>query len=172
MPLAASFLLRVQSPFPMFTVSEALKVWPLLVRICAVLVTEPPPMGVVVSKVMVSSVPPILRRDGITVLQKILCRYRIVAYLYIPYDFHTVRQAIRDLAALQEIGPQERMGYLYSDRPLDVACFGGRTGPSSQYAGFLTCVPCVSPIFYIVPASAFAVLLMIATPLGILSKSA
>ena len=57
LPLAASFLLRVQSPFPMFTVAESLKICSLLVRICAVLVTEPPPMGVVVSKVMVSSVP-------------------------------------------------------------------------------------------------------------------
>ena len=29
----------------------------------------------------------ITRRDGIAVLQKILCRYRIVAYLYIPLRF-------------------------------------------------------------------------------------
>ena len=57
-PLVAMDLLRLQSPFPMFTVSEASKVWLLLVRICALLVTEPPPMGVVVSKVIFSSVCP------------------------------------------------------------------------------------------------------------------
>ena len=97
---------------------------------------------------------PILRRDGIAVLQKILCRYRIVAYLYIPYDFHTVWQVICDLAALQEIGPQERMGYLYSDRPLDAACFGVVLAFLLNARGF-TCVPCVSRIFYIAPCLGF-----------------
>ena len=93
-------------------------------------------------------------RDGITVLQKFLCRYRIVAYLYIPYDFHTVWQVICDLAALQEIGPQERMGYLYSDRPLDAACFGVVLAFLLNARGF-TCVPCVNRIFYIVPCLGF-----------------
>ena len=97
---------------------------------------------------------PILRRDGIAVLQKILCRYRIVAYLYIPYDFHTVWQVICDLAALQEIGPQERMGYLYSDRPLDAACFGVVLAFLLNARGF-TCVPCVNRIFYIAPCLGF-----------------
>ena len=97
---------------------------------------------------------PILRRDGIAVLQKILCRYRIVAYLYIPYDFYTVWQVICDLAALQEIGPQERMGYLYSDRPLDAACFGVVLAFLLNARGF-TCVPCVSRIFYIAPCLGF-----------------
>ena len=96
----------------------------------------------------------ITRRDGIAVLQKILCRYRIVAYLYIPYDFHTVWQVICDLAALQEIGPQERMGYLYSDRPLDAACFGVVLAFLLNARGF-TCVPCVSRIFYIAPCLGF-----------------
>ena len=95
-----------------------------------------------------------IRRDGITVLQKVLCRYRIVAYLYIPYDFHTIWQVICDLAALQEIGSQERMGYLYSDRPLDVACFGVVLALLLNTLGF-TCVPCVSPIFYIEPCLGF-----------------
>ena len=96
----------------------------------------------------------ITRRDGIAVLQKILCRYRIVAYLYIPYDFHTVWQVICDLAALQEIGPQERMGYLYSDRPLDAACFGVVLAFLLNARGF-TCVPCVNRIFYIAPCLGF-----------------
>ena len=97
---------------------------------------------------------PILRRDGIAILLEFLCRYRIVAYLYIPYDFHTVWQVICDLAALQEIGPQERMGYLYSDRPLDAACFGVVLAFLLNARGF-TCVPCVSRIFYIAPCLGF-----------------
>ena len=86
---------------------------------------------------------PILRRDGIAVLQKILCRYRIVAYLYIPYDFYTVWQGICDFAALQEIGPQQRMGYFYGDGPLDAACIGVVLALLLN-ARVFTGVPCVS----------------------------
>ena len=88
----------------------------------------------------------ILLRDGIALLQKFLCRYRIAAYLYIPYDFHTVWQGICDLAALQEIGSQERMRYLYSDRPLDAACFGVVLAFLLNARGF-TCVVCFSLLF-------------------------
>ena len=90
----------------------------------------------------------IVLRDGIALLQKVLCRYRIVAYLYIPYDFHTIWQVICDLAALQHIGPQERMGYLYSDRPLDVACFGVVLALLLN-ARVFTGVPCVSLVHHV-----------------------
>ena len=96
---------------------------------------------------------PILRRDGIAILPEFLCRYRIAAYLYIPYDFHTVWQGICDLAALQEIGPQERMGYLYSDRPLDAACFGVVLALLLN-ARVFTGVPCVI-LGHIVPCLGF-----------------
>ena len=92
----------------------------------------------------------IIRRDGIAVFLEFLCRYRGVAYFYISYDLHTVRQAIRDLAALQHIGPQlgpqKRMRYLYSDRPLDAACFGVVLAFLLNARGF-TCVVCFSLLF-------------------------
>ena len=91
----------------------------------------------------------IVLRDGIAVFLEFLCRYRIVAYLYIPYDFHTLRQAIRDPAALQEIGPQKRMGYFYGDGPLDAACFGVVLAVLLNARGF-TGVPCFS-LFLLAP---------------------